>query len=202
MPPRDQPASALARFQQRREQTARALLEAARRVLAFKGYHDTKVVDIARAANVGVGTFYLYYPTKQAIFLQLVQDTAQRLKRELDDARAKEADPVVRARLGYEIFFRFAQDNRELFRIVFGHGAAFNQVLRQAQGMFVHDLVQNLEEGMRIGVFRPNRTDVLAQASIGMSLQVVSWWLDQKDMPIEDVIAALLDFAFHGVAAD
>src|SRR5579862_6341808 len=55
----------------RREQTARHLLEAARAVLATKGYHGTKIVDIARAARVGVGTFYLYYPTKEALFLEL-----------------------------------------------------------------------------------------------------------------------------------
>ena len=48
------------RAQQRRAQTARQLLEAARTVLAAKGYHGTKIVDIARAAHVGVGTFYLY----------------------------------------------------------------------------------------------------------------------------------------------
>ena len=65
-------ATAAERSQRRREQTAGALLEAARRVLSAKGYHGTKIVDIARAASVGVGTFYLYYPTKEALFLELV----------------------------------------------------------------------------------------------------------------------------------
>ena len=46
------------RFQRQREQTASDLLEAARNVLAAKGYHGTKIVDIARHAGIGVGTFY------------------------------------------------------------------------------------------------------------------------------------------------
>jgi AcrR family transcriptional regulator len=113
------------RSQRRREQTARTLLDAARRVLAAKGYHGTKIVDIARAASVGVGTFYLYYPTKEALFLELVEDTVARLKTELDSVRSnyQRSDRAV-ARADADLL-RFAQENRELFRIVFGHGASF-----------------------------------------------------------------------------
>ena len=84
MPQKTENVGTAERSQRRREQTARTLLDAARRVLAAKGYHGTKIVDIARAASVGVGTFYLYYPTKEALFLELVEDTVARLKTELD----------------------------------------------------------------------------------------------------------------------
>lgn len=200
--PTEKAKDAISRFQRRREQTARELIEAARRVLAFKGYHDTKIVDIARAANVGVGTFYLYYPTKQAIFFELVDDAVQRLRTQLAAQRASTEDPATQARHGTETFFRFAQDNRELFRIVFGHGAAFHDVVRKAQEMFVQDAVANITAGMELGVFRRSRPDVIAQAFIGMSLQVVSWWLEQTEVPIEEVSASLTDLAFHGMMAD
>lgn len=190
---------AISRFQQRREQTARELIDAARRVLAFKGYHETKIADIARAANVGVGTFYLYYPTKQAIFLELVEDTMRRLRQELETAEAASCDPRTRARVGLETFLRFAQDNRELFRIVFGHGSAFHEVVRRAQNAFVQDAVANIEAGIQAGVFRAGRADLAAQAIIGMSLRVVSWWLDQTDVAVEDVSETLIDLAFNGL---
>ena len=187
------------RFQRRRERTAGELLDAARRVLAAKGYHGTKIVDIARAARVGVGTFYLYYPTKKALFLELVEDTVQRLKRELDAVRAQVADPLTSARAGTETFFRFAQENRELFRIVFGHGASFHDVVRRSQEMFVRDVMENLAAGMGSGAFRQGNPDIWAQAFIGMSLQVVSWWIEQEAVPIEDVTRSLTDLAFHGI---
>ena len=124
---------ALQRLQSRREKTARDLLEAARRVIALKGYQKTKIIDIAREAGVGVGTFYLYYPTKQAILLQLVEDTCQELKAEMDalHERVREPDTVIRERIA--TFLRFAQDNRELFRIVFGHGPDVHEVVKRAQ---------------------------------------------------------------------
>lgn len=191
---------AIAHRGRRREQTARHLLEAARAVLATKGYHGTKIVDIARAARVGVGTFYLYYPTKEALFLELVEDTVARLKIELDAVRATVTDPIEHARTRALTFFRFASDNRELFRIVFGHGASFHDVVRRCQHMFIRDMQDSLEVGMSSGAFRTSDAAVWAQAMIGMSLQVVSWWIDQEGVPIEEVAGALSDLALHGIS--
>jgi AcrR family transcriptional regulator len=189
------------RFQKRRDRTARELLEAARTVLAAKGYHGTKVVDIAQAAGVGVGTFYLHYATKEAIFLELVEDTVRRLKAELDAVQAATPDPVEAARAGTETFFRFAQQNRELFRIVFGHEASFHEVVRRSQEMFVLDIEENLAAGKSIGTFRDGNTRIWAQAFIGMTLQVVSWWIEQESIPVEEVTRSLIDLAQHGTLA-
>jgi AcrR family transcriptional regulator len=188
------------RFQQRRERTARELVDAARSVLGRKGYHGTKVVDIARAAKVGVGTFYLYYPTKEAVFVELVEDAVARLKAELDKVSAGTPDPAQRTRQRTEAFFRFAQSNRELFRIVFGHDASFHDIVRRSQELFVNDIVANLSAGMESGAFRRGNPQVWAQAHIGMALQVVSWWIEQEDVPIDEVITLLHDLALHGVS--
>jgi len=188
------------RSQRRREQTARTLLDAARRVLAAKGYHGTKIVDIARTASVGVGTFYLYYPTKEALFLELVEDTVARLKTELDSVRSSVSDPIEQSRVRTLTFFRFAQENRELFRIVFGHGASFHDVVRRCQEGFIRDLYESITAGMEIGALREGDAMIWAQAFIGSSLQVVSWWIEQEDVPIEDVAASLSDLALYGMA--
>ena len=188
------------RSQRRREQTARTLLDAARRVLAAKGYHGTKIVDIARAASVGVGTFYLYYSTKEALFLELVEDTVARLKIELDGVRSTVTDPIEQSRLRTLTFFRFAQENRELFRIVFGHGASFHDVVRRCQEGFIRDLYESITAGIEIGALRHGDAMIWAQAFIGMSLQVVSWWIEQENVPIEQVAASLSDLALYGMA--
>ncbi len=189
------------RFERQRAQTARDLLEAAQRVLAAKGYHGAKIVDIARAAGVGVGTFYLYFPTKEAIFLELVEDAVRRLKSQLDAVQAQAPDPLASAHARTDTFFRFAHENRELFRIVFGHEASFHDVVRRAQDMFAHDALENLAAGMHSGAFRRGDPDIWARAFIGMSLQVVSWWIEQESVPIEEVARSLNDLALHGIAA-
>jgi len=187
------------RFQRRRARTRKALLEAARSVLASKGYHGAKIADIAREADVGVGTFYLYYKTKEALFTELVDETARLLKRRLDAVRAQTSDPRQYARASTATFFRFADENRELFRIVFGHGAQFHDAVRRAQARFLTDVRDNLRQGMAQGAFRHNRPEVLAPAFIGLSYQVVSWWIEQDAVSLDEVVDSVLDFVFHGV---
>jgi AcrR family transcriptional regulator len=189
------------RSRRRREQTARDLLEAARRVLSTKGYHAAKVVDIAQSARASVGTFYLYYPTKEAIFLELVEDTVRKLRSELDARRADASEPAESARIGTESFFRFARENRELFRIVFGHGASFHDVVRRCQETFVRDVMENLRAGMATGAFRPGPPAIWARAFVGLSVEVVSWWIEQEDVSIDEVTRAVTDLAFHGLTA-
>jgi len=201
MPRKAEDAQVGDRLQRRREQTARQLLDAARTVLASKGYHATKIVDIARAAQVGVGTFYLYYPTKEALFLELVEDAVAQLKAQMDCVRSSVTEPVEQARVRTLTFFRFASDNRELFRIVFGHGASFHDVVRRCQDNFINDMRESLVGGMAMGAFRPADAAVWAQALIGMSLQVVSWWIEQEGVAIEDVARSLSDLALHGIQA-
>ena len=68
------------RFERRKARTRDDLIAAATRVLAEKGLHGTKIADIAAAADVGVGTFYLHFATKDALYDALVEDAATRLK--------------------------------------------------------------------------------------------------------------------------
>ena len=45
------------RFDRRREKTRFDLIQAAERVISSKGYHQTRIADIATEADVGLGTF-------------------------------------------------------------------------------------------------------------------------------------------------
>ena len=49
-----------------------AILEAAFKVIADKGYFETRVEDIARAAGVAKGTVYLHFKDKADIYIGLV----------------------------------------------------------------------------------------------------------------------------------
>lgn len=50
------------------------LLEAALKVFLSKGYHQTRIEDIAARAGVGKGTFYLHFPSKEDLVHSLLDD--------------------------------------------------------------------------------------------------------------------------------
>jgi len=192
-------AAAGNRFERRRARTRQEILAAATRVLAEKGLHETKIADIAAAADIGVGTFYLHFPTKEALFDGVVEGTVRRLKVAVDAARAAEPDPVEKMRSGNAALFRFAQENREVFKIVFGHAAAYNDLIRRAQALFIADLESTVREGIASGAFLALPPALVAQAMVGMATQMISWWTEHESEPIETLIETTTTLVLRGL---
>jgi len=102
----------------RGQQTRRRLLEAAEEVFAGLGYHEASIVKITERAGVALGTFYLYFDSKQAIFEALVIDLNSRVRRSMSDAMTGAADRIEAERRGFEGFFRFTAAHPALYRVV------------------------------------------------------------------------------------
>jgi AcrR family transcriptional regulator len=187
------------RFERRRERTRQELLAAATRVLADKGLHSTKITDIAAAADVGVGTFYLHFPDKETLFDAVVEDTVRRLKATVDTARAKARGALEKITASNVAFFRFARDNRAVFKIVFGHAAAYNDLIRRAQALFIADTEKTVREGIASGAFAPLPPALVAQAVVGMATQMISWWTEHESVPIDTLIETTTTLALRGI---
>src|ERR1700689_169585 len=82
------------------------ILHAAVRVFAKKGFHATRVSEVARAAGVADGTIYLYFKSKDALLISLFESHLQRLNdylaRELPRAgsAAEKLKRIVEIQLG------------------------------------------------------------------------------------------------------
>ena len=76
-----------ARGSRRKPESLAKLRAAARQLFVERGYHATRPQDIARAAGLGHGTFYLHFSDKRACFLDFVE------------LARKELDAFLRARV-------------------------------------------------------------------------------------------------------
>src|SRR4051794_27114906 len=59
--------------------TMRRLSDAGMRVFAERGYHQSRVDDVVRAARTSHGTFYLYFANKEDLLRALAVDCAQQI---------------------------------------------------------------------------------------------------------------------------
>lgn len=59
------------------------LYRCAKELFSNKGFKDTNVADITKAAGVGVGTFYNYYSSKEKLFMDIYMEENSRLSKEL-----------------------------------------------------------------------------------------------------------------------
>src|SRR5579859_3863643 len=73
------------------------ILDAAVRVFASKGFHATRVSEVAKAAGVADGTIYLYFKSKDELLVSLFEDRLERLLAFLRTALPQE--PTASAKL-------------------------------------------------------------------------------------------------------
>ncbi|HPH97070.1 MAG TPA: TetR/AcrR family transcriptional regulator [Anaerolineaceae bacterium] len=70
------------------------ILNSARSLFSENGYKDTSVSDITKKAGVAAGTFYLYFPSKDQIFMEIFLEENVKLKKELLAAVNLDQDPL------------------------------------------------------------------------------------------------------------
>ena len=58
--------------------TRQELLDAAEQVFGKRGFEKASIQEITRQAGVALGTFYVYFPHKEAIFIELVDELGLR----------------------------------------------------------------------------------------------------------------------------
>ena len=74
--------------EQKKLQARQAILDAAAKVFKSRGFMNTSVSDIMRESNLGVGTFYNYFGSKEEILMELVKDLFTQVEKSLS-ARAE-----------------------------------------------------------------------------------------------------------------
>jgi AcrR family transcriptional regulator len=97
---------------ERKAATRQRILDAARRCFIEGGFHDTAVGSISRAAEVAHGTFYVHFPSKEAVLDELLdsfnRDFAERIAPVLG-AHAR-LGPMVRSAV--EVFLDYWHEHR------------------------------------------------------------------------------------------
>ena len=84
------------RRQREKELRYRNILEAAEHQFCEHGYANTKIQDIAQAAEVAVGTVYFYFRNKEDLLLQLVDTIAYNIRDILGKAFRSGTNPIER----------------------------------------------------------------------------------------------------------
>ncbi len=122
-----QTASVTAQRRKReKEQRYQTILLTAERLFSENGYSNTKIQDIAHAAEVAVGTVYFYFRNKEDLLLQLLDATAFNVRNTLGEAFRSGKTPVE----------RFENAGRALFQNFWGlHPSQLIILLRESVGV-------------------------------------------------------------------
>ena len=180
-------AAALAKGRQKRERqkTVRrdAILAAARKVFARKGYEGATIADIAKEAGVAAGTVYLYYASKTDLFAALNAQFFHAIQTALIEA---EAPPDVRrgTRARIRAVFEACANHRDLVRLVFLNPDPRTEVARRmktADEARHRPLAELLQGGMGAGSVRQGDAMFYARLITGLVTSALYQCFVQSD---------------------
>lgn len=197
------------RGQATRETRRVQLKEAALQVFAAQGYHATSVSDLVKAASVARGTFYLYFESKEVLFLELLDDLIAELRAGIKGVDPSPGAPGVRAQLPVVVsrVLRTVADNRALTRILFREAIGLDEAVDQRLTAFndhLHDyVVKALRLGRAMNVVRSTvELDVAATCIVGGVRYVVQRHIVGSDASpdVEALSAGIVSVYLDGLA--
>jgi AcrR family transcriptional regulator len=106
------------RFERRRARTRQALISAARRILAETGDTSVSIQEIAERADVGFGSFYNHFATKNDLFDAAAADALEEYGQLLDRACAGMDDPAEVFAASVRLTLRLAVSHPEIAEIL------------------------------------------------------------------------------------
>ena len=178
----------------RGQRTRQKILTAAEEVFGARGYEAASIVDITRSAGVAQGTFYLYFPSKKAVFAELVDELGAMLRRTLAAAVVELDDRLDVERAGLQAFLVFVQQHKNLYRIVRQAEFVDEELYRAYYRRLAKGYEEGLARAMKAGQVRKLDPEAVAYALMGIfDFLGMRWVLWEGKLPpkrvLDDVFA-------------
>jgi AcrR family transcriptional regulator len=130
------------------------LLDRAAELFAERGYAETRVIDIVRAAGVAKGLFYWYFDNKEALFEELAESIRLNLRRTQRQVLEPADAPLRNLRCGTEASVLFMAEHAHFFSLLEVEGRTFTHVLKRGTEQHVGDTLTIIRAGQADGTIR------------------------------------------------
>jgi AcrR family transcriptional regulator len=185
------------RHARRREQTRAKLVQAARALFARQGVDTTRINEITDAADVGFGSFYNHFDSKEAIVEAVLADTVAAHGAAVAAITAQLQDPAEVIAAAHRYFVRLARTGPELAWLLVRLDVSHNVVLG-ALGPYAQ---RDLRRGIKEGRLQVANERVALHASGGALLAVMRAVLDGQAPEDADIHHAEGILRLFGLAA-
>jgi AcrR family transcriptional regulator len=163
------------RRERRKAETRRRLLDAARVLFSVRGYDGTRPQDVARQADVAIGTFYLHFADKRAAFLAFTDEAARELMEAVRARSAGSADFAAGLLASLEAIVEYSDRHPGVLAAAFADQSVLAAGLPSGTSLRER-LALSLAEALRAGMARGElRADydaaVVAHGIVGLVQQ-------------------------------
>lgn len=169
------------RLDRRKARTRAALIRAAQTLIA-QGRTNVPILEITQAADVGMGSFYNHFETKEQLFEAAVEAVLDAYGRLLDGLTADIEDPVEVFACSFRLTGRLHRSEPELSRVL------LNNALRllSADNGLAPRARRDIAAAVAAGRFDVEDLDVAVTMAAGALLTLGQLLHDQPDRDVEE----------------
>lgn len=153
------------RRERAKARTHSALVQAAQRFIRA-GQRHVPILEITKAADVGLGSFYNHFESRDALFEVAVDEALDALGARLDQLGAGLQDPAEVLAQGFRLTGRLFRQERELMQVATSAGTG----MMQAQRGLVPYTRRDLAAGIRAGRFSVTDLELALGIVVGSAL--------------------------------
>jgi AcrR family transcriptional regulator len=181
----------------KREAARRRLVDAAMELIAAKGVEGLRLRELAERAEIGFGSFYNHFSTKEELVEAVVTDYVGSATEEIMERALSHHDPAVTAAVAQRLFIHLIEDDRELAWLIvrLDRGEA---ILEIASLPYLGGV---LERGLESGRFTGVDVPVTVSSMVGATISVMRGILEGRLPPDADVAASRILLRACGIDA-
>ncbi len=153
------------------------IMDRAVEIFARKGYHQTNVTEIARAVGVGHSTFYIYFPSKMALFTECVDRVFQEMFAGVWEDVKGEKNPIKRLNKRAEVVLKSHPqfiDMMNVLKSIEEDDPALEAKKREIYVSIVETVKRDLQRAIEMGLIPEIDVEVAAYIIVGF---LESSWL-------------------------
>lgn len=145
-----------------RSDRKRQLIEKAVEVFARKGYNQTKISDITSAVGVGQSTFYIYFPSKRALFIECVDQVFDAMFKDVWEEIKHERNPFKRLRKRYEVIMKSHPqfiDMIQVLRMAVEDDPGLDAKRREIYTSVYDTVKHDMDQAVEMGIIHPKPSE-------------------------------------------
>jgi TetR/AcrR family fatty acid metabolism transcriptional regulator len=175
---------ALSQKRKREKSRREEIIKAASNLFSKKSYHDVTMEQIAMEVGVAKGTIYLYFESKENLYLGILEHTFETIESILEKEIAKEDPAPQKLKKMLRLIFQFYFQNLDVLRILTRDETRLIREHYEFTEHWRHRRIKLyrkiLEKGIKEGSFRPANTELMALIIFGLVGSVMFFYPTDK----------------------
>nr|WP_042142140.1 TetR/AcrR family transcriptional regulator [Paucisalibacillus sp. EB02] len=182
------------------KKTRQKILDTAEQIFGEKGYFETSVAEITLTAGVAQGTYYNYFPTKKAVFEELIKQLSSDFRYEIKVAMEKEQSFETKQKAGYQAFFEWLVNHRNLYSIIQQSVLVDIELYRWYYEKIAEGFIKSIDKAIQEGECKPLSAETVAYCLMGIGQFIGMRWVYWEEESVPEVVFdEVMEIIFKGL---